>query len=333
MNTASGITIFMSETSIIPQWKPSNTYIHIGGDDPFCYTEVRYDTWWLASASRMDHCLEEMKKVSCVMITYEDAQDDTGFLQVKRVIKCLGMKHTTYDIKRQSAGWRRVWYGNYTEEGSNYMPHYYGTPVATIFDKGKRITFNAFGIEHGLVYYSDINVFGGLIDIRGNRKDVPFQYFVVTLENNPTFRKESIGTTQELRYKRGSKCDELLTIENCRGIGCPPQMAMGVPIVVGYWGKGAIPCQKSVTPLSELRYGHEKIVIDDQTQSWWVGLFKGIITGIMELFVDVVSTIMGTDWQSKVLIKIVIYYATFYVTKNNWLAALMTMVVFIANFV
>lgn len=325
-----GISIAMTDKLYYPDWQPSDTYIYVGGDDPFCYTEVRYDTWWLASPDYSAHCIAEMNKLSCILIRYVDEEDKVEFAQVKRVIRCLGIKHTVHDIKRQRSGWRRVWYGN---ESRYEMPHIYGTPIVAIMEGGKETYINAFAIEYGLVYYAQNKVFRGLIDINGDRTDVPFHYFRISTRGDPDIRRDPGTETRSLRNVRGSRCDELIAVEKCRGIGCPPQETKGVPIVVGHWGSGGLPCSKKPTPLPELYYGHERLVIDDQTQSWWVSIFSSIFRGIAQLVADMIKSIMGTDWQSKILTKIVVYYATYMVTKNNLVSCIVTVAVFIANFV
>lgn len=302
-------------------------YLHIGGDDPFCYTEVRYNTWWLASADRDSHCLQEMQKYSCILIDYEDVKDDIEFAQMKRVVRCLGLKHTKYDIKRQAAGWRRIWHGNYTIGRRSGMPHFNGMPVLTFVRDGRRVPFNAFAVEYGLVYNADIDRFLGLMKLNGERMDVPFQYFGIH-GGVSSYQEQERRIEEKVYNVAADDCNELIAVEECRGVYCPTGAQ-----VVGYWGKGGIPCGRPPTPLYELIYGHEGIVVDDSTASWWITITRGLFGEITHLLGSVIRGYLGNDWQSKILLKVAIYYISFMLTKNNWLAATLTITIFVANFI
>lgn len=40
-------------------------YVYLGQEDPYCYIELTYDTWWLQSKGTKDHCIEEFHKKDC----------------------------------------------------------------------------------------------------------------------------------------------------------------------------------------------------------------------------------------------------------------------------
>lgn len=328
---ATGVSMPMTNTPLTTTWKPSQVFIHTGGEDPFCYSELRYDTWIFEEPNRVPHCLAEMSKMSCTFIDYMDIADDFAFTQTARTVKCLGIKHTTHDIKREHGAWRRVWYGNYTDAEGNKMPHLLGMPVVK-FRRADRWTYvNAFAVEYCLVFHAKHNLFTGMIDFSGSRTDIPFRYFKVT-PTHPMLLKQAIVTSRGFVPYTDGICNEIISIASCLGRICPKTIS-GATNVAAFWGLGGQPCNKTPSLLEDLKSGHERLMIDDQTTTWWSSIVKSVAFGLSDLFVELVRNIMGQDWQTKVLVKIVVYYATYLLTRNGVIATVVTTAVFVSNFV
>lgn len=84
-------------------------FVYLGSDDPFCYDELVYDTWWFTDRQVSDHCFKEMKAQSCYPISSVLETTDFEFLQTANTVKCLGVKGTTTQIKSEQNDWYKVY--------------------------------------------------------------------------------------------------------------------------------------------------------------------------------------------------------------------------------
>lgn len=324
-----GITVPMGNEIYIPKWKPSDVYVHIGEEDPFCFTEVRFETWWLTNNARTQHCNKEMEKTKCVLLKTIDVADDIGLATVKRIIRCIGLKQNTHEIKQQTGSWRRIWNGNYTKPGMIAgMPHVKATPVVMIKRNGRNVLMNAQILEYGLVYFDSYNMYIGVLSDRGDRKDIPSKYFEARPLNSIIYTTGN--DTTKIKYGN-NRCDEIIRIEICSGNGCPPWLN-DAPQIVGHWGQGGQPCKRKPTPIVELYYHPEKMLIDDSIRSWWSALFGAITKEIGDVISQIFRYILGINWEGKVLQNTLIYYVTVTYTRNNWLATAATAAVVASGF-
>lgn len=245
-----------------------------------------------------------------------DYKDQFKVLTIERAIRCIGMKDNSRDIKSEKGSWRRVWFGNYTENGTTNYPRVVATPVIMLRDKGKEIIVNAQVLEYGLVFYQHDERMVGMMNYHGDRRDIPFKWFRVS-GRNPLYRHEGYSTT-ELSYS--DKCTELIAITKCGNCwSSEPQAQLG-----GYWGSGGLPCKQEPTLINELYYGHENLVVDDQTRSWWRATVDFLKEELSSLWHYIFGTITIDDWQGMILTLLCIYYLSYLVVKNHWLSLALT---------
>lgn len=310
-----GLELPYSLRTYTPKWRPSEIFVHTGKDDPFCFSEVRYSEWWFEKSEREAHCVKEMIKMKCHLMRFLDFKDENGFLMMKKAIRCIGMKDSSKDIKAEKGSWRRVWFGNYSDDGTTKYPRVVSTPVIKLRDKGRELVVNAQVLEYGLVFYSVREEFKGMMNYHGNRRDFPFRLFLVS-DPAPVFRHE--GETRT-RLGFAKECTELIAIKRCTYCegGMNDQMA-------GFWGIGGIPCRKEPTPVSELYYEHEPMDIDDQTTNWWRATLSAISGEFTNIWNSLVDSVFDSDWQGMILTLLCIYYGSHITLKNHWLSLALT---------
>lgn len=258
-----------------------------------------------------------MKKMNCVLLRTHDVEDDIGFALIRRVVRCIGLRQNTHGIKQQKGGWKRVWYGNYT---NLKMPRIHATPVIMIKNDGMDIYVNAQAITHGLVYFATYSTYIGVLNKHGDRKDIPFEYFSMK-HKEVTFLNE--GTADKWIGYENNTCDEIVRIETCNGTECPLDINRQ-PHIVALWGQAGMPCHRKPTILSEMYYHHEQVIIDDQTTTWWKALLSAFINTIKNIAVAMIKSLISLDWESTILKCLLIYYISTWFLKNNWLALAMT---------
>lgn len=315
-----------------PLWRPTKTYIYTSSEDPFCVTEVRYDTWWFRSAKREEHCIEEMQKLNCVFMYFDDRQDDVEFAQVKRIVRCIGMRHKIHDIKHQQGGWKRVWVANYTSDGNEIYPNIMATPIIAVRTEGVYTYYNIEILNYGLVYYAEYSMMQRIVDFDGDRNDVPHYHFIAT-KTQSFWRSgdEALG----IRFAKNA-CNEIIGVGKCRDYTrkwCTSEHVSLNDSKYAFWGHGGIPCRKAPTLMKELINTHEKLIVEDQTTSWWKAMFVTLSNTIKNWALDLIYAVVGTDWQSKLLKVLIVIYVSKMIFKSDVIAIALGIIYFISGFV
>ncbi|KAG7304958.1 hypothetical protein JYU34_010375 [Plutella xylostella] len=83
-------------------------YVYLGQEDPYCYIELTYDTWWLQSKGTKDHCIEEFHKKDCSYLGNRVLTSEIEFLEIKTVEDCIGIKGSRQEKRQGQPGWYRV---------------------------------------------------------------------------------------------------------------------------------------------------------------------------------------------------------------------------------
>lgn len=303
-NTDSGMGLLISPRTYKPRWRPSGIFVHTGNDDPFCYSVVRYYSWWFDRTEREAICVKEMLKMNCHLKRYLDYSDRRGFLMKDRAIKCVGMKETPRDIESEKGSWRRVWFGNYTHRRMTYHPRVVSTPTIMLRNKGLEITVNAQILERGLVYHSVSESFVGMMNLHGDRRDVPFKLLLVT-DRNPVFRHKG---EKIIETGLAEKCTELIAITRCTY--CRGELNNQIS---GFWGIGGIPCRKGPTLLSELYQGHKY----DENHTWERISLPTMKEELLSKCNSLIDTTCVAEWLGLMLIILCLNPAVLAITDSH----------------
>lgn len=118
-------------------WKAIDRWIYLGTDDPYCYIEVAYDTWWLEAANVKEHCLREFNAMQCMLHSVKEVSSATGWFQVSRVEDCLGIRGAVQRIMNERDNWYRLHY--YAGSGSKTP----GGVLHAVMIKGKATQIHA----------------------------------------------------------------------------------------------------------------------------------------------------------------------------------------------
>lgn len=96
------------EDNVRHNWLPLNVWVYLAEEDPYCYEELTYDTWWLGDKAFKEHCLVIFKKLGCIYTSHRSITNEIEFLRVKSVESCLGLKGSRISITNGQAGWYQV---------------------------------------------------------------------------------------------------------------------------------------------------------------------------------------------------------------------------------
>jgi hypothetical protein len=290
-----------------------NKWLHVGGEDPFCFYEVRYDTWWLTGADYKQHCASEFQKRGCMLLKTVDEKDTTGFLQVERVVRCLGLKHSSAEIKNANGGWRQIF--------EHFPPR--ASVVGKIYmfvEGGKYQPIIEHALEHCLVY--DGLKLNRLIGSEGQRTDMPLQEFKIGQPTDMDGVNRMGGLTQaggqELPVT--AKCDFIahaIETSACRvtdvaALCSPCNDTSSTRATNGYYlfTRGDLTglCSEMSVTESSLISRHTQLSVDDVRVTWWTHLFETFKFWISDLLGGAVTSVFGRQWQTGICVAIVIYY-------------------------
>lgn len=301
-------------------WVETGNYIYLGNEDPYCYVEVEYDTWWLQSKNMKEHCLTEFKKLGCMYISQTKISGSVGFLQVETVEDCLGLKGTRRMILMEKLGWHKLYYLRHSKGHVTIFGDVYA-----VIDGHKYVQISPHYIDYGLWY--DGTGFHNAELHAGIRQWIqPHWLMIYSTTSLQSIIQDNIWLDSNDRtvtaiaphYSQGS-CNALLTTgavinimgdeyhtsatyndENHVQVTCGPKLCKCAPV--------------SKNMLYSLR--PEKATLIDERE----GVVESILNGIKGLFLSMLdkisSLLLGKGWETRLIAAGLSYYFTSQLTTS-----------------
>lgn len=87
---------------------PTGDWLYFSEEDPYCYIDLIYDTYWFEEDSPKAHCAEQMRKMGCLLISYHEHPSEWKLLSFKNSVDCAGVKNTRKQILSGKYSWKQV---------------------------------------------------------------------------------------------------------------------------------------------------------------------------------------------------------------------------------
>ncbi|ALL52912.1 putative glycoprotein [Wuhan flea virus] len=296
---------------------PTNEFVYLGNDDPYCYIEVSYDTWWLQSEGIKEHCLQEFKKMECTYLHSKRVSSETELFQTKIVEDCIGIKGSRTEIRHGKDGWYRI----LTTDPPVITPH---GKLHLVMKRDGFYQLHEMFKWYGLTLKG--NAFKNWELIDGIRKWIQPHWLLVTkaatmkdLEQKLVLLDDGENSAHRIQREEGNgKCDTLLNIlgENFTWYG---EMATS-----SIRGDGHVTlscaekmCDCDTVPLSFLRVQQvEHLTTINREESWYGKLFNELTSGVVTLLTNMLRSTFGQEWQMELIVALLVYYVTSQITKS-----------------
>jgi hypothetical protein len=305
-------------------------WIYTGSTNPYCYTEIVYDTWWFQSKGALDHCSKEVSSQGCSLVDFHGTSDLSVF-QNFNTITCIGIRTTVASIKSGSdPNWNMV----------------YTLPVTNIFGSvkfflknNKYYFLNSFYIYHSL-HYKD-NSFYNLRLVNMQRNWLSYDnlvYFIgASLQEMLTAFPQVDLNEKEKDPKKYSiiKYSTSLSKSECNTVYAPVWSGLIQPgeprltqvstmenekyyqypgVRMGTTGTFQL-C--GITTLKALKTkATQPILHVDYEQPWYIRLKDYIFKLFYRLLDGTLSAVVGKNWQGRLTVAFLTYYLTSVFTKS-----------------
>lgn len=283
-------------------------FVYLGSEDPFCYDELVYDTWWFASHQESDHCLKEMNSQNCLPVSYVLETTKMEFLQSINTVRCLGVKGTSTQIKSEQNNWFKV----YTIRGyRNYFGEIYFVKIQDL------ILFLSPPFKKFMLLFDGKTVVNHQLK-DSHRKFLPHRYF--NYMNTTKNKLHEIGVIDENSPWHLSQNDDFFFDCNLILYTSFSSVNMGVD----YYGNTFFndshvftdPIQMTcledflcICPTIEL----SSLLLDtietpyvvDTTSTWYSKLFDFLVSKLFEIFKSLSKSLFGPNWQVSALVLLI----------------------------
>lgn len=276
------------------RWEALDYWVFVGDSDPFCYYELKYDTWWFTKYDYGGHCSEEMVKKGCNMLDWEVIDYDiVEALQVQHALQCYGVRGVPKAIRAGiDKNWARVF------RMSPVVMSIHGPPM--MYKQGRYFKF----FDHRALFFTLVfngtNFFRAKVSKEGRRPEVPMRWFIYAtgkdLEEPPRgngvfthlLPSESGDTTLWYSAKQPSKTCSLAGNAGMQLEWTPGQFMhnpdqQGDRLVTPTCPGGKCWCYTD--RFENLIDGQmEHLVIDDQTENVVTRIMGYVVEWVLELF-------------------------------------------------
>lgn len=332
-NTKSWYEGEVERAGLKPTWVPLDYWLYTGEEDPICYYQVVYDTWWFAQSNYVDHCADEMRKAGCLLTLANETHDDVELFQNKHIIKCTGIKANAARVRRgQDPNWSRVLVLN------PRVLNIHG-PVM-VFKKGGEYR----AISHLALYFSlmyDGNVFRHVTLRHDKRTDVPVKWFVYATMRDPALLANgmvfphiaSLGFDIDLEYYTSGKIgDEGCSLMGNIVIGDPAAdptkspPVMWLPMAPMTWANMdwslSLTCDTTCVCRSHAWSffedgGLEHLIIDNQEKSWIVRILDDILGWLFTLIGDAMKVVFSPSVSDGLFRAMILYLIAKHFTGDS----------------
>lgn len=310
--------------------EPTGIWLYTGNTNPYCYTEIVYDTWWFESKGALDHCSKEVSSQGCSLVDYHGTSDLSVF-QNYNTITCIGIKTTIASITSGSdSNWNMV----------------YTMPITNIFGSvkfflksNKYYFLNSYYIYNTL-HYRD-NSFYNLRLVNMKRNWLSYDNLVYYVGNS---LEEMLREFPQVELKENEKDPKKYSIisyssslakEDCNTVYAPVwsgHIQMGQPrlmqvstsenekyyeypgVRMGISGKFQL-C--GITTLAALKTrAAQQILHVDYEQPWYIRIKDYILKLLNRLMDSTFSAVIGKNWQGRLTVTFLTYYLTSVFTKS-----------------
>lgn len=292
-------------------WKAIDRWIYLGTEDPYCYIEVAYDTWWLQAANIKQHCLQEFNRMQCILHTATQLSSTTGWFQVARIEDCLGIRGTVKRIMNERDNWHRLHY--YAGTGSKTP----GGVLHAVMVKGKAIQVHADYTSMSLWY--DSNGFHNADLVRGLRAWIDPGWVQLGRANTlkDLVRSRTWITPTKLRVSAATRI---------RKHPCNCVLTNGTKIRVGNFvyqtslrlGEYQLGCDGHVCECESVHY--ESLISSRAEPMQSIDREQGIISKVFSLFGSFISngfnTLLNAIFGTEVFNTIICIALVFYVSSR-----------------
>ncbi|KAL4703575.1 hypothetical protein ACJJTC_001595 [Scirpophaga incertulas] len=298
---------------------PINHYVYLGMDDPYCYIELTYDTWWLQAAETKSHCIQEFNKKNCVYVSNRELTSEIEFLEVRTVEDCIGIKGTRQEKHHGQSGWYRV----LRSEPPVVTPHVILHVVAK--EDGY---YQLHEMYKWYSLYLDGKTYRNAELEKGRRKWISPHWLLVTRHRNKDTLLKSL-----IKYNNGDERVEIIQHHQGSGICDTVLNMLGENFT--YWGsKGTsapdfsnrvtLSCGKDICTCPTVTLDHllsnqpEHLTAINRSQTWYEKAFDWLIEMIWKFIEEVFYLILGQNWQGTLVTAAISYYVTSMITGNRY---------------
>lgn len=309
-------------------------WVYLGTEDPYCYIEVAYDTWWLQATHMKQHCLEEFKKLNCMFVGNEKVESKIEFLEVKTVEYCTGIRGTRQSLTHGVHGWHRVHMFEPTYPTDKLVTIH--GPLLAVIEKNNVVQITRHYLALGLWY--DGKRFKNVNLQHGSRKWIKPHWLIVQkvstlaqLVKGVIWLRDHGETTQEIPEKDfvTPKCTTLITdgkdeiVFGDRYKTTPSGLAGQMMLSCG-----PKPCRCHEVHKEALEdLTPEKAVFLDEEEGVFGKLLSGLKKIVLDIFNRILGALFGNNWTTKVIVAGLTYYITSQVTKSVGAGIAMALVI------
>nr|QTJ63644.1 VP1 [Neuropteran jingmen-related virus] len=302
-------------------WVPTDRWLYLSDEDPYCYIDLVYDTWWFQNTKPKDHCALELTKMQCHLISFTTHEKEWKIFEFKNSEDCVGIKGSRKEITSGQSSWKQI----YEFVPKTALPHVPSTifgKLLSIIDAGYYVQVTPWYEEYGLWFdgsYHNADL------VKGKRKWIKPHWLKVQTGKSFSHLVErniwSDGdrtTTQEMMTVEGH-CDVLMT--NGKGVtvsGDVYKTSSGYDDSYVQLTCGAQLCiceailLRTLTdhvPEKELLINKDKGIFT-QFKDWLEGAFFSVVDWL-------VNTVIGENWQTKLAVWAVTYYVVLRTTTSK----------------
>jgi hypothetical protein len=305
---------------IIPpgHWRTLNEWVYVSVEDPYCYIELIYDNWWWEKSTPKEHCVKQMTEKGCSLIGMHKHPQEWKILGFKNTEDCVGIKGSRREITHSLNGWKQVHEYvpvQYRYLGVKSIPvTIHGTLLAYADGREfKQITplYRKFGLWYGKTYNNAILENGTRTWIQPHWLVVMKANSLRSLVRKSTWLSGNRETTQYVEPSRGT-CNTIVTdgkFENIMGTIFTTKIAIQQGYVQITCGEKLCDCDS--LPISVLRHAKpETEVVVDHDEGIFTGALKWVERTCLKVFNWLIDTLIGGNWQIKILSWGLIYYIT-----------------------
>jgi len=297
---------------------PTDRYVYLGHEDPYCYIELTYDTWWLQSKGYKEHCVAEFTKMGCSYLSGSVVGTETEFLEVKNVEDCVGIRGSRKGKKHGESGWYRV----LQSSPPVITPH--GILNVVMKEDGY---YQLHEMYKWYSLYLEGNNYRNAALENGTRRWIAQHWLLVTRAKSISelfaklqmYEGSTAMFTHVLKTSRDKgMCTTLLNIkgENFSLHGDPATSSIE-------WNSdvtlscGERLCSCKTVKMDFLQTRHpEHMTSIDREETWYEKAIHFLINTIWQTIVDVFWLILGDNWQGKLVTAGVSYYVTSQITNS-----------------
>nr|QTJ63673.1 VP1 [Trichopteran jingmen-related virus] len=322
MRYLGGLSNAHKQGKIDGHWESLDRWIYMGTEDPYCYIELSYDTWWLQRKGVKEHCATEFATKGCFLLQQKELKTEIEFLETKVVVGCLGLKGSRQQIMHSTNGWLRVHkfvttdkittpYGDVISviDGEDFIqitPHY--ESMSLWYDKS----------FHNLELDKNTRTW-----VKSNWLIVQKTKDLESLLSGSTWLHRDRYTTHtvfEPKEEQGNKCTTIITngIDvNVLGtlyktVSTNSTLAKYVQLSCGLLLCKCPPVSKAML----VDHTPERVIHVDREVGVFTKIFEKIEGWVLSIFTYLLDHIFGDNWTIKLLVSSITYYITSQISRS-----------------